>query len=213
MAYTLRHVLVFPWYAPLVTTPICFGTVMLLAVHLKRFETLFVASVFAPVIATASSFLLAIWWPSLSPQYLSGSRAEMLNVIGTQLKACSPNAAVMAPEIGALGYAFGGKVIDGVGLASNEAISFHPLKIPQQRANGTIGGVPAQFARQENPEFIVGLPRLMQDLSNSEEISQRYVKELIPLRDASGKSISVWGNQSIEVYRRRDVPDCSLQKG
>ena len=56
----------------------------------------------------------------------------------------------MAPEIGALGWAFGGHMDDGFGIASPAAMKYQPLT-----GNAPRGGLPAGFVHEVQPDVIV----------------------------------------------------------
>jgi hypothetical protein len=61
----------------------------------------------------------------------------------------------MTSEIGGLGWGFHGKILDGVGLASPEAIRYHPMRVPDERSSGLWGEIPAGFVRDSHPDLIV----------------------------------------------------------
>ena len=40
---------------------------------------------------------------------------------------------------------FPGRILDAAGLASKDALKFHPLKIPQERERGDLGAIPPRY--------------------------------------------------------------------
>jgi len=66
-----------------------------------------------------------------------------------------PSGILMTSEIGGLGWAFHGEIRDGTGLASPEAIHYHPMRVPGERRSGVLGEIPAGFVRDRRPDLIV----------------------------------------------------------
>lgn len=69
--------------------------------------------------------------------------------------------AVLAPEIGALGFYLNGSLIDACGLVSPEVIRYLPVPA-DERVFGWAGSIPLGLVREVQPEFIVTLPTFAQ---------------------------------------------------
>lgn len=178
--YAVRHVLVFPWYAPLYLLPLSLAVIRLGAQGERIISVLLVA----PLGFLAFLVLGSLLSPSKLPFFESGARARQLKAVGTSLAQEFPNATMMAPEIGALGFVFPGRVIDSIGLASPAALSYHPLRVPDQRPSGAHGGVPAAFVAAEKPDLVVGLDSFMQDFLKS-DVSRSYDIRRLPPFESS----------------------------
>jgi hypothetical protein len=63
---------------------------------------------------------------------------------------------VAAPEIGAFGYSYRGRILDVCGLVSPEAMRYLPVPLAQ-RHNATVGAISAELVRDLRPEVIVTL--------------------------------------------------------
>ena len=176
--FSVKRVLIFPWYAPLFLVPL----------HLALVRDVFRASGRARILAMT---LLIPWFAmalcvvvgsrnfAYLPFFEAGARARKLMHLGEWLALEHASAKVAAPEIGALGFSFPGYIEDTVGLASPKALRFHPLKVPVQRPTGYHGGVPAAFIEQTRPDIVIGLDVLMTDFINS-PVSSRYEIRKVP---------------------------------
>ena len=88
---------------------------------------------------------------------MENARVRSYLTIGTVLAKRCPNAVVGAAEIGALGWTFSGKILDGVGLASPEVLAYHPLRVPEERATGVIGAIPGRAFATFRPDVVVSM--------------------------------------------------------
>jgi hypothetical protein len=114
----------------------------------------------------------------------------------------------MAPEIGALGFSFRGRIIDSIGLISPQALEYHPLQIPRQRPAGFLGSVPRDLVVNERPELIVGLSTLVTDLSEPDPIEDYDIIKRSPMSAedlARGDNGTVFGAREILIFRRKDL--------
>ena len=203
--YAAKRVFIFPWYAPLFLVP----------AHLAVLRVLFVrggsirvaaALLLMPLAIVSCQIMASLPLPSSAPFFEAGARARHLKRVGSSLAAEFPQAVMMAPEIGGLGFSFSGKIIDSVGLASPEALPFHPLRIPEQRPTGFHGGVPAAFVEQEKPTLIVGLESFMQDFLHSTQSAAYEIRRLLPVEDDDMKAFStgrIFGSTALIVAVRR----------
>lgn len=203
LGYAIRCVLVFPWYAPLLTVP----TVIALTPLLKggAIPRFFFTVLFAPQLCAALLSALTPTLTSYSPLAPSGARAFTLREIGAALSNVSPTVTIVAPEIGALGMSFPGEIIDAVGLATPHSITYHPLKVPEQRRGGYLGAVPPQLVRDLNPDLVVGLPSLMEALMQDPIIAdyrEIRIPIISPASHDTSRVLTVWGNTHITVLVR-----------
>lgn len=204
--YAMKCVFVFTWYVPLVLLPLHLGLAAIVyrGVGIVRW-TAFIAII--PMIGVTAGILLGALFPWQHPSIESLGRAYQLRQIGSALQNDYPSATLMAPEIGALGYEFLGSIKDGVGLASPEALAFHPMKVPEQRHSGGVGSIPLAYAEQENPDIIVGFPTMLFEVRRS-TFASRYQEYRIPPLPSSllPYMSTVWGNSYISVMIRNDLP-------
>lgn len=96
-------------------------------------------------------------------------RTLSLARVGRVLAERCPGAVLMAPEIGAVGHAFPGKILDAVGLVSPELLRFHPMKVPEERPNHFVGAVPAAAVAELRPDAIVGMEIFLRDFLSKRE--------------------------------------------
>ena len=159
-AYILRKTFVFSWYHPLVRVPVAIGVLLwtdLRSIRRLAAGLLLGALVLAPL-ARLDAWLM---WAALTP---GSAHAEVLAVnarvheyrrIGAALEQVCPSSNLMTSEIGGLGWEFHGQILDGGGLASPDAIRYHPMRIPQERSNGGWGEIPSGYVRDRRPDLIV----------------------------------------------------------
>lgn len=179
-AYSVKRVLVFPWYAPLFLVPMHL-TLLWGATHAALWGRLLAVTLLLPFIAMSVELAWGSKYFGALPFFEAGARARKLKHIGEWLALEHPHSKVLAPEIGALGFSFPGKIDDAVGLASPKALQFHPLKVPEQRPTGFHGGVPAALVERDRPDVIVALDVFMTDFLKS-KVSESYeVRQVPPL--------------------------------
>jgi hypothetical protein len=140
------------------------------------------------------------------PFFESGARARKLRHLGEWLALEHTNAKVAAPEIGALGFSFPGYIADTIGLASPEALRFHPLKVPSQRPTGYHGGAPAAFIEQSRPDIVIGLDVLMTDFMNAPVLSRYEIRKVPPVLEedrARLGNVKVFGAEALIIAIRK----------
>ena len=113
-------------------------------------------------------------------------RVEAYLEAGAWLRTVAPEGATVAtPEIGALGYASGLRVLDTVGLVSPESLRYQPVP-PHLVAAERDNAVPAALIRDFRPEYVVSLESFVR-LSLVEEpwfrASYRLVAAWEPVAD------------------------------
>jgi len=207
-AYVSQGTFIFPWYTPLYTLPLLFG-ISILSIKGNIIGHLLLLILCFPLVQlTALNTYAAFFDRSLYSKFEEGARVRKYLEVGESLYKRYPDATLMTSEIGGLGFGFKGYIYDGGGLASPEAKSFHPLKVPEQRSAGGLGAIPLLFIKKIKPDIIVSLPRLLEE-NSEEELSESYNKKtksiFIEQDILLAPDISIWGNHSLEVYvRRRD---------
>jgi hypothetical protein len=196
--YLYIGVPVFPWYAPIFLLPIIIG--VFLMTHSNQLGV-FPAIVLATpsLVALAQLVATACGYRHWYPLGVSALRVPGYQAIGEVLNADCPNASVVSPEIGGLGSTFQHSFVDAIGLASSNVLQFHPLKIPEERGAGFIGGVPDALVSARNPDVVLGLPTMLESFSRS-QYAQRYERVSCP----AGIDGGIWGNSSFDIYLRRD---------
>ena len=159
-AYLLRKTYIFAWYPPLVVVPLGLG--VLLWTNEQRVKatvmgTLLVGALLLPTLVTDVGLLSAALRGSRDsvPDFPLIARVHEYRRIGAALYTECPTGVLMSSEIGALGWSFPGEIRDGAGLASPEAIHYHPMRVPQERRSGALGEIPAGFVRDRRPDLIV----------------------------------------------------------
>jgi hypothetical protein len=160
LAYVVRKTFIFAWYPPLVWIPVAVGVLLLTDRKQSRSAILgavFAGSMLAPLFASGLSLLPAAW--RKAPNKMAGfsefARVHEYERIGSALYEQCPSGVLMTSEIGGLGWGFRGTILDGAGLGSPEAIRYHPMRVPQERSNGSLGEIPSGFIRERRPDLIV----------------------------------------------------------
>jgi hypothetical protein len=145
----------------------------------------------------------------LYDQFEPGSRVKSYLRVGRLLYEAYPNSTLLSSEIGGLGYTFQGHMLDGAGLASPEALRFHPMKVPEERARGDLGCIPAGYVAQTLPDLIVSYDHFATALLSS-RIAEQYNTILIPAylpQDAPyARQDTIWGDRFLRIYIRRGLP-------
>lgn len=228
--YVLKGALVFAWYLPLFTFPFIFALFSFLSYsisHPKEGNTtrplLTKASigmlfVITSIICLNQYILLGqtVYSATVDLKHLPGigmgMRVDRYLQVGSLLYQKYPQARLLTSEIGALGYAFKGEIIDGVGLISPQALKYHPMNVPEQRANGATGAIPAKMVYDTMPELVVSLPRFVQEFDRTAyqglytRLSMPVLSDSEMLRTGVNE---IWGSDQIYIYFRNDVADAS----
>jgi hypothetical protein len=121
-----------------------------------------------------------------------------------------PEDRVCISEIGAFGYHFPGRILDGMGLVSPEVLRYHPVPIAL-RGSGILGVIPPAVVRTYQPELVVSFDVFARALFQDEWFNQRY--ELIGRWPWFGGPVrwrdlpaTLWGGVEMRAYRRKDLP-------
>jgi hypothetical protein len=136
-------------------------------------------------------------WPALDSEWEKTRERDYLAVGAALQAATSGGARVAAPEIGALGHAYHGPILDTMGLVSPFALAYHP--VPPELVEGN-AAIPPSLIIDAAPDAVVFLeifgrrglladPRFARDY----RLWRRY-----PSR--------VFGSRGLLVYVRRTAP-------
>lgn len=156
-AYAVVGVPLFEWYNPLYGAPLVLGAAAAAWGYRGVVGHVLLWVLMIPHLATLGLVMGGAFIEErLFPGYEKGLRVQQYLQVGESLRQRYPDGVLAAAEVGALGYAFRGRVLDGVGLISPQALSFHPLPIPSERANRFIGALPAKLVTAERPQLVVG---------------------------------------------------------
>lgn len=218
--YTVTNPLMFQWYyctfVPLGTVLAILGMVALGDLISTRAPRLR----YGPVIVILLSFsippLRAMWTPfrppsseefSVSvPNARENARTyQYANIARWLNRHTKPADRVCIAEVGAFGYHYKGRVLDGMGLISPEILPYHPLP------NTWWGPIPPQVVRDFRPEFLVSMDHFGEAVFADPWFRQNY--ELIGRWPWFGGPVrwhdtppQIWGSSEIFAYRRRDIP-------
>jgi hypothetical protein len=201
--YVAKGSLVFRWYHPLFGVPAVVGA-MLLGRERPRLAwgvALVLAAPYARGLV-ADSLAAVQDRPEAYHGYVAGLRVQKYLDVGKRLREEAPDAVLLTPEIGALGYAFGGRVIDAVGLVSPEAVVHHPLPVPEGRRSAGLGAVPATLVAAERPDVVVALTSLGEDFLNA-PIAASYTCSTEPPVPEGGPDVEVYGSRWLHTCWRK----------
>jgi hypothetical protein len=212
VGYVLGRAFVFDWYVPLYTVALLVACTLCSTTAGRRSTVLRISLLILFVMATislASAAYAATLDPGVYSQFEPGARVRNYLNIGATLNEEYPTATLLTSEIGALGYSFRGRILDAAGLASPDALKFHPMRIPEERADGILGAIPPGYVRRKIPDLIVSYDAFAQALMK-DDVMGRYNVIQIPafLADdfVHSSSGSIWGSQYVRVYIRKDLP-------
>jgi hypothetical protein len=205
VAYVARKTFIFSWYLPLVWLPLAIG--VLLWTDRKQSRRAMIGALFT------ASMLVPLFWSGLSllpvamrnpPGNMAGfaesARVHEYRRIGAALYQQCPTGTLMTSEIGGLGWGFRGTILDGAGLASPEAIRFHPMRVPQERSQGGLGEIPPGFIRERHPDLIVSYDAYA-EIAIPAARAMGYIDYTFPMfvrgeRDGMG---DLWGSRQMHV--------------
>lgn len=222
--YALGNPLMFRWYV-VTFVPLATMLAILGLVDLARLLP------GGPTVPYAAAALVAIL---LSAAPMRDTWAPLVPPTDTRFHAATPNASenartyqyqniarwvaararpedrVCISEIGAFGYRFPGRILDGMGLVSPEVLRYHPVPLAL-RGSGILGVIPPAVVRTFEPELVVSFDVFARALFLDPWFNQHYA--LIGRwpwfggptrwRDVSPH---LWGGVEMRAYRRNDVP-------
>jgi hypothetical protein len=208
--YAVTRTFLFQWYVPLILLPLAVAMCALLRDKKTYAILLLLAAIHRfPASAMREAYGLLVRDPSQHPSYAEGARTRQYLHIGTDLSALFPDAVLMTPEVGALGWTFRGRVIDAAGLISPECLKYHPMKVPEERSSGSIGAIPPQAVRDLSPQLVVSMEvfseAFRRELAAGTLGGYALLRNYPVLSEAdsarSGRHV-LWGSRNIQVYVR-----------
>ncbi len=211
LTYFIKHTFIFSWYVPLFSLPLALTFVLLVPrKNLVLASFLILIGLFNVFyIATTNLFASISNKDYYFDEYASGWRVQQFLQIGTDLYEKKPDATLLTAEIGALGWTFKGKIMDGAALISPDALKYHPMNVPNDRPWTAAGAIPYQFVLDTNPDFIVSLPIFSVAVRREIEsgllkYKLLYSKPVIPVKEYLRSQIfSVWSSRQIDVFARK----------
>lgn len=201
-SYWISGTPVFEWYAPFVTVLLIASVAL---PNRSAFTSIVVKSLllspFVAVLFLVAGGTLNI---ALHPWAASGARVRRYLEISSAISKYCPHARIAAPEIGGLGWNFHGEIIDGIGLATKNALEYHPMTVPAQRSAGYLGAFPAALAARTNPDIIVGPPILLEEVLRSPLMKDFRIVSCPAFLAEDAKRIgeSLWGSPEQKVIIR-----------
>jgi len=209
--YVLGHSLVFEWYIPLYMLPIAVSLFLYAIKHLEnRILSLSLFLLFSlSVVSILAVTYAAIRRPDQFVLFQSGARVKMYLTIAKAINEDYPNRTLLTSEIGGLGYAFSGVILDAAGLASSDALFFHPMNVPKDRSYGYLGAIPPGYVKLTSPDIIVSYDIFAEALIR-DAISHQYTIITLPAylpEDAKySESKTIWGSRYVRIYIRKSLP-------
>jgi len=210
--YLWERAYVFEWYQPLVWVPALVGILLMILIDHSKPRRMVALVLFAGLYASLY-VLLASWaqsavsrGPKGVPVFAESGRVHEYLAVGAALYQVCPQSQLMTSEIGALGYSFQGYISDGFGVASPEAIKYHPMRVPQERLNGYVGAIPPGFVRERTPDLIVTYDIFGQAVLAAPDIQADYddlrFDPVLP-SEASAGVPPVWGARTFHVLVKK----------
>ena len=205
VAYVARKTFIFSWYLPLVLVPVSMA--ILLWTNRKDFKRAALGAALAGLLLGSSAardvkLLLAALHgaPGNIAGFPVAARVHAYRRIGAALYGVCPSGVLMTSEIGGLGWEFHGEILDGAGLASPEAIHYHPMRVPQERSTGSLGEIPAGYVRDRHPDLIVSYDILAESaLPAARSLGYIDYSEPLFVREDRAGSSSLWGARQMHV--------------
>jgi hypothetical protein len=146
--------------------------------------------------------------PAYYVEFAAGARVRKYRQVAAVLFEHFPHASLMTSEIGGLGYAFRGQVVDAAGLVSPAALRYHPLQTPQERSAEWLGAVPVGFVAEVRPGIIVSYAVLIEALLQSDVLHDYvHIREPVYLAEDVQRagSAEFWGSEHLHIFIRKDL--------
>jgi hypothetical protein len=211
MLYWLTHTLLFEWYLPIIFVPLAVSSVLLPAPRRRLCVAVLLLIAFRPLPmrSVLEAYGLLVGNDTMYRDYLPGTRVRQYTHIGAELWHLFPAATLMTSEIGGLGWAFRGKVIDAAGLVSPECLTYHPMKVPEERADSITGAIPPQAVRDLQPTLVVSMETFSEafrrDLASGRMPGYHLFKNYPVINEADSARSGMrelWNAQFTQVYVR-----------
>ena len=211
--YLISHTLLFDWYIPLYTLPMSIAYFAFSYSIEQPRNVIIRLPLFCLALLSTISILTTtysvLYKPNAYIDFESGSRVKMYLTVGKIIDEDYPGATLLTSEIGALGYSFRGKIFDAVGLASSDALYFHPMKVPEQRSSGGFGAIPPNYVKVVNPDIIVSYDTFAEALLMDDFCSQYNIISIpayLPEDAMYSESKTIFGSRYVRVYIQKSLP-------
>ncbi len=204
--YFAGDTMIFRWYRPIVVLPLALGTIVCLIADGSLLGAL-PASVLAAVLcAPAWGYVSAavLSKPDSVPGYADAARVHTYLRVGNAIWKVCPNGTLMTSELGGLGESFHGYIYDGFGLTNPDALKYQPLKVPEERSSGIIGGIPWRYVMEKRPDVIVSYDIYAKGLLRPPVLNS-YQDEAFPTfapPDSSAQLATSFGDRKLHVMVR-----------
>lgn len=222
LAYVSQRTLIFSWYRPLYLLPLLAGALLALTVanartHLLAFFCLLACGARPGLEAAHAAQGILSSRRERWVEYAPGLRVQRYLHLGAELDARFPHASLLAPEIGALGWSFRGRILDGLGLATPAALAFHPLPAPALRPHGSSGTLPPRAIEALRPDLVVALDvfgaaaerALQRGTIAGYRLLLRTPALLDPEVGGAPEDVRLWGARETWVYARAELLDAA----
>lgn len=208
-AYLAARTFVFAWYMPLYLLPGALGALWLGWQRRGLATWLMTAVLLFPLARDAVGYVAgAVASPERMPLFEEQARVGQYLDIGATLDRVCPRCDLLTSEIGGLGWSFHGRIRDGLGLASPEALRWHPMRIPEERQGSVVGAIPVGFARATHPGLVVSADIFMVALLRSDALAG-YEQWACPVYNERDRRLAdvpgPWGAMVLHVFARHDV--------
>jgi hypothetical protein len=204
--YFAGDTMIFRWYRPIVVLPLALGTIVCLIADGNLLSALPASILTAVLCVPACGYVSAavLSKPDSVAGYADAARVHTYLRVGNAIWKVCPNGTLMTSELGGLGESFHGYIYDGFGLTNPDALKYQPLKVPEERSAGTIGGIPSRYVMDKRPDIIVSYDIYAKGLLNSPELNN-YKDVAFPTfapPDSSPHLASSFGDRKLHVMVR-----------
>jgi len=221
--YGVSDPLMFPWYmctfVPLATLFALLG-VAAACEWVPGPRALRAVATLAAIVWLSWHPVVETWWPlvpptdprfnALLPNAGPHARVYQYAAIARWLNdRVRPTERVCLSEIGTLGYYYHGRVLDGLGLVSPEALRYQPTAL---RSSPLYGALPRALVHDLRPEYVVSMDIFAEDLFFVDPWFQQHYALVGRWPWYAGPAAwhdlpaSVWGGAEMRAYRRLDAP-------
>jgi hypothetical protein len=210
-AWMFSHSIIFPWYSCLLSFPLALAFLLPTRTILTPSplaSTTYAAELFTLTRFGALSSYLVLAQFGFIGHNNSRYRIDHYQMIASSLYAYCPSCTLASSEIGALGYAFHGRVYDTFGIADPDARRFHPMAVPEERSSYGVGAIPPQYIEFHKPDFVVSMPCFSEAFRASNVLS-RYITYDCPFNLKGNNTI--WGDTKIQVFSRTSLPSRMIE--
>ncbi|HEY1078971.1 MAG TPA: hypothetical protein VGE46_02705 [Bdellovibrio sp.] len=213
VVYALKRVYVFSWYTPLFVLPLAISMLTLLDKKKSLYfaPLLIVSFINVFFIGCVNTYAMLSGNDSYYDDYVPGLRVQKYLTIGAKIFADYPNATLMTAEIGALGWAFPGRVLDGAALVSPQVLKYHPVPVPEDRPWNMAGAIPVRSVQELKPDIIVSMPTfargVLREIQSGALPYKLLESQLILTSEEQqfSKTKTLWGSETIYVFKLDDA--------